>query len=175
MPLDFTPQVGGALLCGHVLRIPIDLHRGTISIVIRYTDALSHLKLTDLEGFCEGWPIPISPYHLMRVLQKSDHVLVAIDEPSGRVVGFITAVSDGVISAYVPLLEVVPGHRNTGIGSELVRRMLETLRDLYMVDLCCDEELAPFYERFGFQKVQGMALRRYERLNSLSEKTPPKT
>jgi hypothetical protein len=28
-----------------------------------------------------------------------------------------------------------------------------------MVDLCCDEELAPFYERFGMHWLVGMGLR----------------
>ena len=62
-------------------------------------------------------------------------------------VGFITAISDGVLSAFIPLLEVLPAP-GPGIGSELVRRMLSELEDFYMVDLVCDPELEPFYRRF---------------------------
>ena len=40
-----------------------------------------------------------------------------------------------VLSVHVPLLEALPEYRGRGIGSELVRRMLEKLDDLYMVDL----------------------------------------
>jgi hypothetical protein len=43
--------------------------------------------------------------------------------------------------------------------SELVRRVLAQLDDRYMVDLCCDEELVRFYERFGMRRLVGMARR----------------
>jgi hypothetical protein len=41
--------------------------------------------------------------------------------------------------------------------------MVGRLRELYMVDLVCDEDVRPFYERLGFMPVRGMALRRYDR------------
>ncbi len=37
--------------------------------------------------------------------------------------------------------------------------MLALLEGTYMVDLCCDEELVPFYERFGMRRLAGMGLR----------------
>ena len=73
----------------------------------------------------------------------------------------VNAVSDGVLAAYIPLLEVLPGYQDHGIGSELVRRMLETLSGLYMVDLLCDAELQPFYTRFGMRPATGMFVRNY--------------
>jgi hypothetical protein len=33
------------------------------------------------------------------------------------VVGFITAISDGVLTAYVPFLEVLPAHRRQGVAN----------------------------------------------------------
>jgi hypothetical protein len=41
--------------------------------------------------------------------------------------------------------------------------MLERLKDLYMVDLLCDEELQSFYAKLGMKRAQGMFLRNYER------------
>jgi GNAT superfamily N-acetyltransferase len=64
-----------------------------------------------------------------------------------------------VPSAFIPLLEVLPDHQRRGIGTELVRRALELVGDRYMVDLLCDEELVPCYERFGMQRAAGMAIR----------------
>ena len=78
-----------------------------------------------------------------------------------RVIGFVTAISDGVLSAYVPLLEVLPSHQKRGIGHELMRRMLEMLDGLYMIDLLCDNDLQPFYEKVGMQRSQGMMVRNY--------------
>ena len=64
-----------------------------------------------------------------------------------------TAISDGVISAYIPLLEVLPDFQGRGIGKELTGRLLEELDGLYMVDLSCDEELVPFYEGLGLTRL----------------------
>jgi GNAT superfamily N-acetyltransferase len=95
------------------------------------------------------------------LLAGSDHVVLAID--GGRVVGFVTAVSDGVLCACIPLLEVLPEHQGGGVGTELTRRMLENLSDIYMVDLICDPETQPFYERLGMRRFSGMAVRNFER------------
>ncbi len=53
---------------------------------------------------------------------------------------FINAISDRVLSAFVPLLEVLPEYQRRGIGSTLVETMLAQLGDLYMVDLVADAE-----------------------------------
>jgi hypothetical protein len=44
-----------------------------------------------------------------------------------------------------------------------VRRMFARLAHLYMVDLLCDPELQPFYERLGMRPASGMLLRNYAR------------
>jgi hypothetical protein len=46
-----------------------------------------------------------------------------------------------------------------GIGSELVRRMLEKLRDYPCIDLCCDPEMQPFYAKLGMTPSVGMSVR----------------
>lgn len=84
-----------------------------------------------------------------------------LDEESGNVIGFITAISDEVLTAYIPLLEVLPEYKNKGIGKELVNLMLTELNDIYMVDLCCDDDLVPYYNKFGMFKTNGMILRNY--------------
>ena len=71
-----------------------------------------------------------------------------------------------MLSAYIPLLEVLPEYQGTGIGTELMRRLLAELRDLYMVDLVCDPQLENFYRRFGMVLQSGMALRRRHLLAS---------
>jgi hypothetical protein len=43
--------------------------------------------------------------------------------------------------------------------------MLEKLKNYYAIDICCDEDLVPFYKRFGFEKVAGMIKRNYNRQN----------
>ncbi len=112
-----------------------------------------------LRGFFEGWPKKPSPRTHLLLLKNSDQVVLAVDERTNGVVGFITAISDCVLCAYIPLLEVLPEYRNQGIGRELVKRMLKRLKGLYMVDLLCDKSVQPFYLRHGMSKATGMMIR----------------
>ena len=127
---------------------------------IEYTTDLAGIEAAHLHGFFEGWPKPPSPDRHLEMLRGSHCVVLARGQGRPEVVGFINAISDGVLYAFVPLLEVLPSHRGHGIGSELVRRLLSRLADFYAVDLMCDPELQPFYERLGMRPAVGMIIRR---------------
>jgi ribosomal protein S18 acetylase RimI-like enzyme len=127
--------------------------------MIAYADSVGNITAENLQGFFVGWPNPPSPNAHLKLLTNSDQIIVAVDDETGNVVGFITAISDGILCAYIPLLEVLPAYQKQGIGQELLRRMLEKLKGLYMVDLFCDPELQPFYARFGMRPGFGMMLR----------------
>ena len=131
--------------------------------MIAYTDSLDGISSDRLGGFFEGWPNPPSAETHLRILRGSDEVVLAIDKGSGDVVGFATAITDGALSAFVPLLEVLPAYRGQGIGWELVRRMLGKLDAFYSIDLACDEGTVSFYERLGMRPGVRMSLRNYDR------------
>ena len=131
--------------------------------MIQYTDSLEGIEPEQLTGFFEGWPDQPSSQTHFRVLEGSDHTILALDIDTGRVIGFVTAISDGALSAYIPLLEVLPSYRGRGIGTELARRMIEKLQGLYMIDVVCDEAVRPFYERMGFTPRTGMVIRNRQR------------
>jgi hypothetical protein len=103
--------------------------------MVEYAESLDGVNADDLHGFFVGWRNVPSPEQHLAQLHGSAHVVLARD--GVRVVGFVTAISDGV------------------------RRMLARPESLYMVDLCCDADLEPFYKRFGLRTWdRGMGLRR---------------
>ncbi|MEL6309877.1 MAG: GNAT family N-acetyltransferase [Chloroflexota bacterium] len=132
-----------------------------------YTDSLNSITAEQLSGgFFVGWLNPPAPDVHLKLMQGSYKVWLAHDsEKDNQIVGFITAISDGVLTAFIPLLEVLPDYQEQGIGSELVRHMLESLDHLYSVDLLCDAPLQAYYERFGMQRANGMAQRNYDNQN----------
>lgn len=135
--------------------------------MITYSDSVDGITADKLNGFFVGWPNPPTPATHLRILQGSTHVQLAIDDETGNVVGFMTAISDGVSAAYIPHLEVLPAYKQQGIGSELVKRMLETLKNIYMVDLICDADVQPFYARLGMRPYTAMIHRNYDRQSGL--------
>ncbi|MFP4321238.1 MAG: GNAT family N-acetyltransferase [Anaerolineales bacterium] len=134
---------------------------------INYQTHLDDVCAAHLSGFFVGWPQPPRPQTLLRALHSSSHVVLARAE-GPAVVGFVNALSDGVLAAYIPLLEVLPAYQGQGIGTELMQRLLAALGDLYMVDLVCDPPLNPYYARFEMQPYNAMIRRK--RAGLLSER-----
>jgi ribosomal protein S18 acetylase RimI-like enzyme len=114
-----------------------------------------------LEGFFVNWLNSPNPQTHLKLLNQSDQRVIAIDQNTNKVVGFVTAITDGVLSAYIPFLEVLPEYQNQGIGKELFRRILNELQDFYMIDLMCDVDLQSYYEQFGMIKSTGMIIRNH--------------
>jgi len=127
--------------------------------MITYTDSTDGVTPDMLSGFFAGWPNPPSRTAHLKLLESSDEVMLALDHETGQVVAFVTAISDQLLCAFIPLLEVLPAYQGRGVGRELVRRMLGKLHGLYAIDLICDPELQPFYASLGMKPVSGMALR----------------
>jgi GNAT superfamily N-acetyltransferase len=124
---------------------------------VEYLTSADAVGADQLGGFFKGWPSPPSPERHLALLRGSAHVVLACE--ADKVVGFVSAISDGVLAAYIPLLEVRPPWRGKGIGGELMRRILALLDGFYMVDVVCDPALVPFYERFGMVPLAGLGRR----------------
>lgn len=132
------------------------------SISIKYQETTDGISSNNLLGFFVGWPNPPSPENHLKILDGSDHCILAVIADQ-QVVGFISAISDNVSCAYIPHLEVLPDWQGKGIGTELVKRMVDKLKGIYMIDLLCDKNVQAYYEKLGFRKATGMAIRNYER------------
>jgi ribosomal protein S18 acetylase RimI-like enzyme len=117
---------------------------------VDYRDDLDGITADQLRGgFFEGWPSPPTPDGHLTHLRGCETVLLAVDRAGGDVVGFVSVLGDGGTVGFISLLEVLPAWRGRGIGTELMRRVLERYRDRYAVDLVCDDDVVPFYERLG--------------------------
>ncbi len=127
---------------------------------ISYQETTDGIEPSDLQGFFVGWPNSPSPEAHLEILKGSDFRILALLK-NRRVVGFITAITDGVSCAYIPYLEVLPEWQGKGIGTKLMIRMMGKLETTYAIDLTCDEEVKGFYENLGFKESRGMTIRNY--------------
>lgn len=131
--------------------------------MITYQSDTQGVTPDQLRGFFVGWPNPPSLETHLKLLDKSDMIELAVDDKTGDIVGFVTAISDLILAAYIPLLEVLPEHKGKGIGSELVKRILKRLDRLYMVVLSCDTDVQSFYSRLGMTEAVGMRILNFDR------------
>ena len=135
---------------------------------IEYINSAENIEHTQLNGFFVDWPDSPSPQRHLEILRASHGVELAIDTSTHQVVGFINVISDGIFTAYIPLLEVLPEYQGKGIGKILTDRILDRYNNLYMLDVCCDESVAPFYEAREFLKVVGMVKRNFKQQSAQS-------
>lgn len=130
--------------------------------MIEYRSDVVNLSPEQIRGFFVGWQHPFPPETHLRMLTESDLAQVAVDAESGRVVGFIAALTDNVQGAFITLLEVLPEYQGRGVGKALMEQMLDRLGHIQTIELMCDADLVPFYEQFGMKPSGGMVLRRRE-------------
>jgi ribosomal protein S18 acetylase RimI-like enzyme len=135
--------------------------------LIIYKDSLEGISEENLSGFFDDWPNPPTSKKLYKILNNSNYIVLAQDSSTQDVVGFINALSDEILSVYIPLLEVLPNYRGQGIGSQLVKRMIDNLKEYYIIDLICDEALIPYYQKLGMKKSTGMIIRNYVRQSGI--------
>lgn len=117
------------------------------------------LKSAELKGFCVGWAQPLDPETLFATLKGSYRYIIARDD-DGKVIGFANAISDGVFAAYIPLVEVLPENQGAGIGTAIMRELLNQLENLRIVDLMCDPPLQAFYKTIDMIPMVGMRANR---------------
>jgi ribosomal protein S18 acetylase RimI-like enzyme len=127
--------------------------------MIEYSNSSENLTNLDLSGFFVGWPNPPQIETLRKILTNSQHIYLAIEK--NKLIGFVNALSDGVLSAYIPLLEVLPQYQGRGIGQALVEKIKSDLSHYYMIDICCDDDVVSFYEKLKFTRGNSMILRNY--------------
>ncbi|WP_202127664.1 GNAT family N-acetyltransferase [Clostridium sp. C8-1-8] len=135
--------------------------------MINYVATLEGVNEDNIQGFFVDWPNPPSAKKHMKILKNSSYFWLAIDTSTNNVIGFINAISDNTLCSYIPLLEVLPRYKSKGIGTELVRLMLDSLKDFYMIDLLCDDDMVSFYKKFDMFKSSGMIIRNYKKQNGV--------
>ena len=127
---------------------------------VTYVETTDGIDPRALRGFFVGWAKRPSREAHLEILEGSDFRILAVSDDHG-VVGFVTAITDGVSCASIPYLEVLPEWQGQGIGTELMGRVMAKLENLYAIDLICDEDVQGFYQRLGFSARRGMTIRNY--------------
>ena len=75
-----------------------------------------------------------------------------------RLIGFVRVITDGIYRALIDDVVVEESKRGIGIGSELMRRVIDRLAEVEEVFLRCGEGVVPFYERHRFERSNGVIM-----------------
>ncbi len=127
--------------------------------MVAYSDSIADLDPMELSGFLAHWDFEPPAGTLIELLRNSGEVILARDDETSQVCGYIAALSDRVACAYISALEVRTEYRNMGIGTALLKQMVERL-DVFGVYLSCAPEMVLFYENAGFARGTSMSWRK---------------
>lgn len=96
-----------------------------------------------------NWSSGKYPDKLVKAMKNSDSVISAWD--GDKLIGFINALSDGVMTAYFHYLLVNPDYQAKGIGKTLVTKILEIYEDYARKVVIAYKTEIEFYQRCGFE------------------------
>jgi len=111
-----------------------------------------YLSSKDLEELFLSveWSSGHFPDKLEIAMKNYETVVTAWD--GDKLVGLISAMDDGIMTAYIHYVLVRPEYQDKGIGKELIERVKEKYKDYLRIVLVAYDKECGFYEHLGFEK-----------------------
>lgn len=99
-----------------------------------------------------GWnSLKLTVNDLENMCKQSWYAVYAFDEQ--QLVGMGRIISDGVITALICGVCVMPNYQSKGIGKELLNRLISHCEQNKVIpQLICRDNLESYYDAFGFKK-----------------------
>jgi len=92
----------------------------------------------------------IDAVSLSSAMKNSFRAIYVYEE--NLLIGTGRVISDGIINAYICGIGVDTAHRNQGIGSEILSRLVNSCEQSRLqIQLLCEEHLTTYYKSKGFE------------------------
>ena len=111
----------------------------------------------ELDRFFQSWKSPPSKEIKDKLLDGSELIVTARE--NGKLLGFLTAISNGAMHALITLVEVLESHQGKGIGKHLLNLAISHFKGYYDIVLITDPDKGAFYKKLGFDEIYGMHIR----------------
>lgn len=120
---------------------------------IEWKDDLAAVDWNEASALYRAAPLgDKSADHLRKVFTHSMFRCFAFD--AGTLVGAGRALADGADCSYLCDIAVLPSHQGTGLGQQIVQRLVDASRGHRKILLYAVPGKEPFYRRFGFLRMK---------------------
>ncbi len=122
-------------------------------MTIEWSDEGAAIDWNELSALYRAAPLGDKPAdHLRKVFTNSMFRCFAFD--GDVLVGAGRALADGGDCSYLCDIAVLPSHQGTGLGRQIVQRLVDASRGHKKIILYAVPGKEPFYKRFGFLRMK---------------------
>jgi ribosomal protein S18 acetylase RimI-like enzyme len=122
-------------------------------MALAWSDTLDGVDWDELSALYKVAPLgDKSAANLKTVFTNSRYRCFVSEQ--GRIVGVGRALADGVDTSYICDVAVLPQYQGTGLGKQIVGRLVELSRGHKKILLYAVPGKEPFYRKFGFMRMK---------------------
>ena len=112
-------------------------------------------EIADLYRAGGWWKEEYDPMELRNLIHGSFLFAVAVDTKTGCAIGMGRVISDGVSDGYIQDLVVMPEYRGTGIGAQIVSKLVKKCLEMGVswIGLIAEPGTEKFYMSLGFSPM----------------------
>lgn len=122
-------------------------------MALDWTDTLDLIDWDELSALYKVAPLGDKPAASLKTVFSNSRYRCFVSE-HGRIVGVGRALADGVDTSYVCDVAVLPEYQGTGLGKQIVARLVELSRGHKKILLYAVPGKEPFYRKFGFRRMK---------------------
>lgn len=122
-------------------------------MALDWTDTLDLIDWDELSALYKVAPLGDKPAANLKIVFSNSRYRCFVSE-HGRIVGVGRALADGVDTSYICDVAVLPQYQGTGLGKQIVARLVELSRGHKKIILYAVPGKEPFYRKFGFKRMR---------------------
>jgi ribosomal protein S18 acetylase RimI-like enzyme len=122
-------------------------------MTIDYSTSLEGIDWEELARLYQAAPLGNKQPDGLRLV-FSNSMFKCFVHDDGRLVGAGRAMADGLDCAYICDVAVHPSHQGTGLGKQIVSRLMDLSKGHRKIILYAVAGKEPFYEKFGFRRMK---------------------
>ena len=122
-------------------------------MTLEWSDALDGVDWDELSALYKVAPLGDKPAANLKIVFTNSRYRCFVKQ-AGRIVGVGRALADGVDTSYICDIAVLPAYQGTGLGKQIVGKLVEQSRGHKKILLYAVPGKEPFYRKFGFARMK---------------------
>lgn len=137
-------------------------------MALEWTDSMDGVDWEELSALYKVAPLGDKPAANLKVAFGNSWFRCFVRD-NGRIIGVGRAVADGIDVSYICDVALLPEYQGTGLGKQIVSRLLELSKGHKKVIIYSVPGKEPFYRKFGFMRMK-TAMAIFERPELMRER-----